>query len=147
MALWPCLILLMYSRISVTCMVLLPRKYVTKSSFFKCRPRRIDVSTNTATLSSKTTTLNMLHSLLGTIWGTDWSMCWHGRLRVFIYTEFKLRVDYRYEERGEASTGWAGAVLNSLDVWNALPVGTLARLVDSMSRRCAQVNASKRFPN
>jgi len=30
--------------------------------------------------------------------------------------------------------------------WNALPVDTLTRLVDSMPRRCAQVIASKGFP-
>lgn len=30
--------------------------------------------------------------------------------------------------------------------WNALPVKTLTKLVKSMPRRCAQVNASKRFP-
>jgi hypothetical protein len=32
------------------------------------------------------------------------------------------------------------------DGWNALPVDTLTRLVDSMPRRCAQVIASKGFP-
>ena len=53
-------------------------------------------------------------------------------------------LDMRCKERRPQSEQELFEVLQ--DGWNALPVDTLTKLVDSMPKRCAQVIASKGFP-